>query len=185
MINPFRNADAFDYVVLVGEPSPGLCDVSGAGRKYEWDIRKGHGLAGATVVYTGEGLAKFTVRFFVWDNEPAEGPDLWDDWHTWWARLDTTDKTKGLDISHPYLDELNIKSVVVDEEKQWTQVEPGYFAKDVSFLQFREPTPETGKPSGSKAGAGGGSAGGAQPTAQDEYDKTISDLTAQVKDLAK
>lgn len=186
MINPFRNADAFDSIVLVGDPSPGLCEVSGAGRKYEWDIRKGHGLTGATVVYTGEGLAKFTVRFFVWDDMPPDGQlDIWDSWQAWWLRLDTSDKTKGLDISHPYLEELKIGAVVVDEEKQWTQADAGLFVKDIVFLQFRAPVAETGKPAGSKAGSGSGGSGGAQPSAQDEYDTMIEDMTKQVKELGK
>jgi hypothetical protein len=173
MINPLRDPDAFDHVVFAGARTPGLAEVSGAGNPREWEVLKAHGQSGATVKFTGEGLAKFTVRLFLWL------PEHFDEWEVF--RPTIAKPGEALDVEHPLLEELGIKAAAVEDETQWSQPQPGIFAKDLKCLQYRAPKPALNKPAGSKAGSGGDAAGA---TAQDKYDQMISDLSAQVKDLA-
>lgn len=176
MPNPLATPDLYDYIVLAGKKSPGLCDVSGASTPRDWDVRKGYGLSGATVVYTGDGLAKFTVRLLLWEEAQF---DAWDVWRALVKKTPAGTKPKAQDISHPFLAELGITSAVVEDELQWVQVEPGLFAKDIKFLQFRgKPAASLGKPTGSAAKPD-------QPTAQSAADKQIEALTAQLKGLSK
>lgn len=174
MPNPLDDADLYDYIVLAKQRSPGLCDVSGASAPRQWDIRKGYGLSGATVVYTGDGLAQFTVRLFFWETSHF---DEWERFRVLIAKPPEGEKPKAMDISHPYLEELGIKSVVVDDELQWAQPEPGLFIKDIKFLQYRAPKPALGKPDGSQSKAN-------EPTAETEAERVIQSLTKQMKELA-
>lgn len=174
MPNPLDDAELYDFILLADQKSPGLCDVSGASAPREWDIRKGYGLSGATVVYTGDGLAKFTVRLFLWEPEQF---NAWDTWRVLIKKPPRGTRPKALDISHPYLQELEITSVEVEDELQWTQPEPGLFVKDIKFLQYRAPLPSLAKPDGSQSKAN-------EPTAQTEADKTIEALMKQMKELA-
>jgi hypothetical protein len=174
MPNPLDDPDLYDYFTLAGERSPGLCDVSGANAPREWDIRKGYGLSGASVVYTGDGLAKFTIRLFFSETEHF---NAWESFRRLIAKPPRGTRPKAQDIGYPFLAELGITSAVVEDELQWTQPEPGLFAKDIKFIQFRAPLPMLAKPDGSQSRSN-------EPTAQTEADRTIEALTKQLKELA-
>lgn len=192
MPNPIEHGTLYDYITLAGVRSPGLCDVAGAGTVPKWDEKPPTGASGATLVYTGDGLAEFTIAFRAWL------PQHFTEWEAFFLPLVTkgpTDaKPQAKDISHPFLDELGINSVVSNGTTQWTQVGAGMFERTTKFKQYREPKAAIAKASGSKAGGAGGGAGGnggggaagtpkaAEP--QSEIDKQISDLTKQVTELA-
>lgn len=176
MLNPLRNPEAFDVWFLAGQTSPGLSEIAGASNPRGWDVRQGYGTSGATVVYTGDGLAKFSIKVFLWEDEHFE------QWETFKLLLKKTPRgvrPKALDIYHPILEDLEIASVVVDDRSQLTEVqgEPGMFYVEVTFLQYRAPLPAVGKPDGSQSKP-------AEPTAQDAFDKTIADLTKQFQELS-
>jgi len=174
MPNPLDNPELYDYFVLAGQRSPGLCDVSGANAPRNWDIRNGYGLSGATIVYTGDGLAKFTIRLLFWETEHF---NAWDKFRGLVKKTPRGVRPKAQDISYPYLDELGINSAVVEDELQFTQPEAGLFVKDIKFIQYRAPLPMVGKPDGSQSKAN-------EPTAQTAIEKTIEALTKQAKELA-
>ena len=175
MPNPLDDAEIYDFIVLAGQRSPGLCDVSGASSPRDWDVRKGYGLSGASVVYTGDGLAKFTVRLFFWESSHF---DAWERFRPLVKKPPRGTRPKAMDISHPYLEELEIKSAVVEDQLQFTQVEPGMFVKDIKFIQYRAPLPMLAKPDGSQSKPN-------EPTAQSEAEKTIQALTRQMQELAR
>ena len=60
MINPY----AFDlnYVTVNGIASPGRARIQGAGAPYNWEIRQGYGMSGATVA---DGRGHDTPALFV------------------------------------------------------------------------------------------------------------------------
>lgn len=186
-MNPLDDADAYDYIVLAGQRSPGLCEVTDAASVINWDVTKASGQSGATVKYTGDSLIEFTVTFFAWLTEHFV------EWETF-GRLTGKPapgaEPEARDIVHPYLTDpdIDVHSVVVKGMTQWNQVEPGKFAKKGKFLQYRAPKAASGKPSGSKssagAGAGGSAGAGAEPAVKDEYDQMIEDMTRQVQELA-
>lgn len=174
MPNPLDNPELYDFFLLAGQKSPGLCDVAGAGTPRTWDERKGYGLSGATIVYTGDGLAKFGIKIKLYTTEDFAA---WDTFKLLLKKTPRGVRPKAMDISHPLLEELGITSVVVEDLLQGVQTADGEWTYEVKLKQYRAPLPTIGKPDGSASKAD-------QPTAQTEIDKTIDALTKQVKGLS-
>jgi len=163
-----------DYVIMGGKTSPGRCELVGAGTPRKWDIRAGYGLSGATVVYAGDGLAKFDLNVFLWEDSH------WSDWDDFASVLEKAPKgqrPKAVGISHPILvtRPLNITSVVVEDVLQPVQDESGEWMIAVKLLEYRAPlavlgTPNQAIPPLQKAPL---------PVAQDEADRQIQALLKQ------
>ncbi|WP_437567909.1 hypothetical protein [Sorangium sp. So ce542] len=103
MINPLREPDPWTVVVLASRRTPGLAEVVGAGSPRDWDERKGYGISGAFLVYTGDGLAKFSVKVYLWEDAHFE------EWESFKLIVDKPARgvrPKALDIYHPALDDL-------------------------------------------------------------------------------
>lgn len=184
VLNPWDEADAYDYPSLAGDPCPLLCDIADAKSPREWEVKKAHGNSGATVVFNGDGLAEFPMRVFAWTREHFVAWSPWRAAHI--ARPPDGSKPKAQDIRHPFLEELGIVSVVVKEESSWKKASPDLWVKDVQFLQYREAEPAQAKPNGSQSsgGAAGGEAGGEAATPESEGDKLIGDLLDQLNEEA-
>jgi hypothetical protein len=173
-INPINDSSAFDYILLAGDWSPGIVtDIAGASNPRKWDERAGTGQSGATIVYSGDGLCKFTVKLLFWL------PEHFAYWDVWKKRLvsPTEKNPSALDFFHPYTDMLPVpvRSVVVTDCKAPTQSGDGLWTVEIAFLQFRAPKPAGAKPGASKTGTG----------KKDEFDVMIDDLNKTMKDLAK
>jgi hypothetical protein len=166
--NPYQ--EPVNYIVLEGKKSPGLADVAGAGTPRNWEERQGYGLSGATLWFTGLGLANFTVTIKLYSVAD------WDAWHAWKPvvkRVPFGRIPKALDIRHPLLDELEIKSVVVTNVHQPKQVEDGVWAIEIEFKQYRRFKLHLMKPEGSKT-----------KESDDPWDKKIEEKAKQVEALA-
>lgn len=171
-MNPFTDdPDLYDFPRFNGTASPLLCDVSGATSPRKWDEKAGKGLSGATLVYSGTGLAKPTVRFFAWLPEHFIA---WASFRALVAKAPEGTKPTAISIEHPFLAELGIVSVVVEDETMWVQASAGLWTKDLKLIQFREPTAAVGKPTGAKTQW-------VETSAQTAADKTIDDLVKQVQ----
>jgi len=172
-MNPFLDdPDLYDFPRIADKRSPLLTDVSGATSPRHWDEKKGYGLSGATLVYTGDGLAKPVLRFFAWRPEHFVA---WEPFRTIVAKPPSGAKPTAFSIEHPFLAELGIVSVVVEDETMWTQQDAGLYTKDVKLIQWRESKPALGKPTATQW---------MQAPAQSAADKAIDDLVKQVKALA-
>lgn len=174
MANPFDDdPDLYDFPRMNGTRCPLLTDVSGAASPRKWDEKQGQGLSGATLVFTGEGLAKPVLRFFAWKSEHFVA---WEIFRPIIATVPTKNKSAAISIEHPFLNELGCAAVVIEEEGMWTQASPGLFTKDMKCSQYRAPKPAGAKPQG---------AGWKEATENKKSaaDKTIDDLTKQVKAL--
>lgn len=163
-----------DYILLSGKKSPGIAEITGAASSRNWDERKGYGLSGAISVFKGRALAKFSVKLrFHTDQD-------WADWQTWKVIVDklptrrggTTPDSGNLDIWHPILEDLGIKSVGVVEVGQPEQTDNGEWQVVLKFIEYRRPVVALAKPEGSKA------------TPVDPVDQTIERLAGQVQKLA-
>jgi hypothetical protein len=162
--NPIDNP--VDYIKLAGQKSPGLADVDGASSPRKWDEAAGYGLSGATIRFTGDGLAKFAVRLRFYTVEH------WAAWDAWKPLVFNRPKGKSpraLDIWHPHLEELGIKSVVVEDVSQPKQTADGEWTVEIKFIQFRMPKLTLAKPEASRA----------KPT--DPYEVVIEQLAGQVQ----
>lgn len=137
-----------DYILLSKTKSPGLADVTGAGSPRKWDEMGGYGLSGATLKFTGVGLAKFTVTLRLYTAQD------WEDWMAWRplvAKPPLGQLPKAQDILHPFLMLLGIRAVVVEDEPQPEQTEDGVWSIPIKFIQYRKPKFQLVKPDGSDA----------------------------------
>jgi hypothetical protein len=177
---------AWDTLRLAGDPAPGLCvSITGATNARAWDTKKATNSSGASIVYSGDELAKLKVRLLLWtDAHLAE-------WEAWKRHLapPTEGNPNALDIEHPALALLTvpITSVVVEDAGGPVLQPDGTYTIDIALLQYRAPTPATAVPGGSKSsGAGTGTTGGDSDAnaAPDAVDRYITELTDDVGSLA-
>lgn len=189
MATPFDAPELWDVFLVSGLALPGIAVLDAASLESGWDEQKGQGQSGATVKYTGDGLAKPKVRLTLWKREHFTA---------WDAALKVLQagkpekgrKAQALDVSHPELERLGIRSLVVTSIGQLKHEGGGRWTVEISFLQYRAPAPASGSPKTSKsgentAGANGGAGGSGTPqtTADDEREKLIADLTAKAEAL--
>lgn len=148
-----NNGSSFyqDYITLNGLPSPGRADIMPAdGVVRSWDERKGYGYSGAFLVYTGDGLAHFTVKLTLWDP-----PDLFVEWFPFAQLLAVSPKgllatdyaAFALGIGHPVLNAppWSISGVVVESVGFPIQDDEGLWTIDLKFIVYRAPAPALGK----------------------------------------
>lgn len=188
-LNPIDNPQDYDFIVVGSARSPGICRPFEPKRKHEWDVKKGKGVRGATVTYVGQAPAQWDVVFELWQ------ASHWDDWASFATLLkyDSTKKAvQAIDIYHPSLAEVDIKSVVVEAIGAITHEGKGLYTRTVSFLEYFPPPKlsAVSTPAGSQTtspGAAGGGRGG-RPTADQleaaAAQREIAEREATVADLA-
>lgn len=166
-----------DYIQLGGIVSPGRAAVVGAASLRDWDIRKGYGLDGAFVVYTGDNLCKFEVQIDLWEKSQFA---LWEAFCKATLGKPKARFAPGLDIKHPLLNRepLNIKSVIVEGVSQFEQDDNGLWSCRIRFIEYRKPKPALAKPLATIPNAAAPVA-----TAQSKADLEIQKLAAEQQAL--
>ncbi len=161
-----------DYILLGGQQSPGYADVIGAWDEREFAVRQPPFTTGAVIIFKRRKLAEFSVRFRLYTLEHHV------EFAVWRAVVDAKPnartKAKALDIWHPLLEQLDIKSAVVKAVGQLEQTDNGEWSISVSFSESRPfPTPTLAKVEGATSSAG------------DPVDQKIDENTAEIKRLAE
>lgn len=139
-------ASDLNYVIVNGIPTPGRCKISGAALTFDWDIKKGHGMVGATTVFTGRAPVEFTLTLEFWNNEQLL------EWEAGASKLFQAPKPLGLKaalgIKHPLLDELGLTgSFVVKKRGQLELNANGLHSIQIELLEwFPKPKPALVKP---------------------------------------
>jgi hypothetical protein len=159
-----------DYILLSGRRSPGLCELSGLGAPRRYDERNGYGLSGATVIFRGVGLSKFSAKIRLYDFNDWQ---LWDLWKPLIQKPPVGTRPRALSIWHPLCEDNDIDKVVVEDVLGPDQTDDGEFTFEIKFIQFRSPVFKLAKPDGAAA----------TPTDPDEV--LIGQLTDQYQNLAK
>jgi hypothetical protein len=136
-----------DHVLIAGQRSPGIAEIEGFGSPREWDERRGYALSGATQMYRGNRLAtgKVLLRFTT--------PQHWADWDTFRRvvqRAPSGERAHALDIWHPFLEMLEITSVVVLDVKQPRETAPGEWTIEIELREYRRPQVAAAIPDGSQ-----------------------------------
>lgn len=158
-----------DWVDFAGRSTPGIAEIVGAGSPRRWDERESYGLSGALVVYRGLKLAHFSVLLRLFTDQ---------DWLDWYAFKPIVDKVKigkrqkALDITHPILDGLNIRAVVVEDVLQPEQIDHGVWQIEMKLIEYRVPHIALAK------------AEGAEATPADPEDAELQEDLAQYQALA-
>lgn len=136
-----------DYVLIGGKRTPGIGVVVGASGPLKWDEQNGYGYSGAFLIFRGARLAHFEVRCSLYTVQD------WEDYHSFLPtiKVPTQRFPKALDIWHPFLEQLGIKSVVPEEPKQPEGPdETGVYVWTVKLAQYRRPKLTLVKPEASK-----------------------------------
>lgn len=136
---------AVDTIKLGGDTMPGQWILQPTAKEYGWQIQKGWGQAGASVMPVGDELvvATFLVRFHRAHDWAAFQP----------YRMKYLQKalvqrggqaTYALSIEHPELQALGVVAVVPRKTPVFTNNGKGLWTGTVEFLQFRlaKPMPE-------------------------------------------
>jgi len=124
-----------DYIVLAGRRSPGLASIDGGELARRLHERRAFGVAGATVIDQGAQLAHFTVTLRLLTPDELSA---WDEWKTLLVRP-AQRSTQGMDIEHPILADLEIRSVLLESRSQLTQDDTGGWSVAIKFCEFRAP----------------------------------------------
>jgi hypothetical protein len=137
-----------DHVILSGQRSPGIAEIVGASSPRRWDERRGYALSGSTVIFRGVGLARFKIVLRLY------APEHWSEWATWSQlvqRPPPLERARALDISHPILEDLGIRSCVIETVGQPVQSSQGggEWTIEIACIEYRRPTPAIARPDGS------------------------------------
>jgi hypothetical protein len=138
VLDPITNPQSWDTLFIGRVESPGLCEVSGFARTYDFDVKKGKGAYGATITFTQRPPAKGSVKFYLWL------PRHWDEWDIFLPLLkyDPTKKAiQAVDIYYPSLADIFITSVVTTEVGAIEHEGQGYYSRTVKLLEYFPPPP--------------------------------------------
>ena len=182
MPNPVDNIDLYRRMRVVSVLSPGHVEITGASRPEKWDVKEPKGSGGATTTYQGESVAKFTAKFSLWKDADRDCFAEWDAFLPILRKATGAKQPTALDVYHPILDQLGIRSVVVEDIGQLVLDGLGGATVEVKFIEYRPPAPKGGTPKGSESSAG--AAGGAGGAAGGEVDPN-ADLKAKLDQMAR
>jgi hypothetical protein len=127
-----------DYIMLAGKRSPGIAEVLNAASIREWDEPEVYGVTGSRLTFKRRKAAHFSVKLTLFTVQD------WADWAAWKPIVDQLPKrgagsgdTKNpdsgaLEIAHPILADLGIKTVGVEEVGQPDQVDHGVWAVTIT-----------------------------------------------------
>lgn len=143
-----RNADALDRFVVSGRAAPGLVSfLTPAGTPRKWDVRSGPGLSGATIVFTGLDVAKFSTRHSLWLPEHFTA---WESWEPLIAPPPQGQRAEIRVVYHPLLAGVRIDKCGVEDALMLQPEGDGGWFVDVKWIGYRKPLPAIGTGVGAK-----------------------------------
>jgi hypothetical protein len=144
MSNPL-SLPGYDVVELAGQTTPGIATIEGADSPRRIVERRGFGNTGATARAAGRELSKFKLYLDLYTPEHFEA---------WTAFLPVLEppapeaptslfalpRTRALDIAHPFLEDLGIRSVLIRNVKQPKKMD-GFYRVEIELHEYRAPRP--------------------------------------------
>lgn len=147
MSNPITSPQ--DYIVIAGQRSPGICEISGADSPRRWDERRGYGLSGARAVYRGTALSKPRITLHLLN---AEHFEAWNSFREMLLPPPAGERAQALEVEHPFLADLGIRALNVVNLKQPVQTDHGKWTVEIETIEYREPQPALSTPRGADSG---------------------------------
>lgn len=163
-----------DSIILGGMISPGIARVIGAASRRKVDIRGAYGISATVAVWLE--VAEFKVEIDLYTSED------WAEWHLFASTVLREMKANrrnrasdfALDIWHPWLEALDIKSVIVKSISQPEEVEPNVYRITLEFIEYRKAVaPTLSKPEAAKE----------KP--KDKIDQLIEANTERIRQLSQ
>lgn len=138
--------EPIDQFTVGGLPTPGIAELSGPNSPRAWEEMVGPGLSGARLVFRGLRPSHFSLKFRLRSREQ---------WAQWDAFAKVVKKPpygkrpRAIDVVHPILASVGIRSVVVEDVIPPQQVEDGVWEAEIKVIEFRAPKPGHAAPEGS------------------------------------
>jgi hypothetical protein len=161
-----------DFVIVRGLPTPGVGTIQRAKRTIKVDEIGGYGVSGSVLVVHGRRLVPFDIVI------KLTTPEDWAEWDNFKSVVLTMPSginAKALDVWHPWLVMLEVKSAIVTDVSQPEDDGTGVFTITISMIEFRRPKLTLASPVAAEQ----------KPASTDPVDKYIEQLTNQVQELAK
>lgn len=159
--NPITSPQGEDIIYVGGIPSPGRVDVRGFVSAYKWDVKSGPGVDGATQTYRGSEPHPGKLKFYLWD--PLHF-GAWEQFKLLF-RYRVGVPPIAVDVYHPALDDIGIKSIVTNKVHNREHSGGGLFTIEVEATPWQQTPPVnvTGTISTASANAGGSKDGKSNP----------------------
>lgn len=93
-------------------------------------------MSGATVVFHGIKLSRFTIKFHLYTKAD------WADWNAFRPvvfKVPTPKNPRALNIAHPLLAELHIGAIVIEDILVPEQTDDGEWTIELKVIEFRKP----------------------------------------------
>ena len=156
---PISDPASWDYITLAGRRSPGVVPPGGVDfhRVHKWDKKEGKGTIGGTPTYTNRPPAEGTITFVLWTDAHFRA---WDNFILLFDYDPTKKPTTGLDVDHPELRRLKIKSLCIEKIGTIKDVGAGKYEVKIDAFEWTPPPKDSAvsTPKGSKTGNGDPSA---------------------------
>lgn len=137
-----------DKAVFAGRPTPGLCEVLGAGSARKWEENGGYGMSGAILVYRGIALCHFDLNLTLWND------DHWAEWEQFREVVQRPPLgrfARASQIYHPVLNEAGIHACVIENVTAPEQIENGVWQIVIKCIEWRVYKLSQSKPDGAEA----------------------------------
>lgn len=134
-----------NYVLVGPVQSPGRAQLTGVRTPYKWDIQQSYGREGATMIFRGRGVMKFTLTITLWLREHFL---LW----PLFAKAmepPTLLKPFVFQMLHPLLSAADVKGVTVESFGQPERQQNGLWISTSEMLEYRPTKPILVRPRGS------------------------------------
>jgi hypothetical protein len=156
MLNPIDNPRAYDSFTLGGVLCPGQVVFSGHDRKYDVDVKAAPKQRGGTYTLTAIPPVQFTATVTLM-RDSTVGIDDYANWPSFQKLLESTISgaaKRGLDIVHPALNAIGIKSVILGTLGGQTETGYGQSQIVLSLIEYDDAKKISG---GTVSGSVGGS----------------------------
>jgi len=169
-----------DTITIAGAPAPGKWTLLRGPRVYGWDVRKGYGLMGATVVPTGDDVMRARFLVEIWSPTDYALFQVFRSTYLKKQLVAVQGSPIGLaiGIDHPELKGLNATSFVPLEVNPLVNDGFGVWMAEVEFLEYRKPLPALTKPNAAIPDASP-----PVPQAQDQVEAELAKAQAQLQAL--
>jgi len=165
-VNPVENPELYDTYTLGGVTAPGVVTFSGHEDTTGWDVKQAKGNDGASTTRKGHEIKEFSASHYLVTDPLLGGFDadggniddqagtLWDEFAKLIESTVSGKEPKALDIYHPDLAAVGIKSVVKASIGGRTYDKKGGSTIVVRYLPYEPPKPKQASgPSGSASGS--------------------------------
>lgn len=143
----------WDVVTIGGAVCPGHCEIRGFERNHGWDKKTGKGSLGTTVTFKNKPAVEGSIMFYLYTGLHFQ---LWESFRPRFLYDPTKRSVSAIDIFHPSLADLGIKSVVTESIAPIRHMGENLYGCEVKLIEYIPPPKldATATPAGSSSGQG-------------------------------